>query len=117
MTPALSPSDSAAAIRGAIYARKSTDHTHAECDRSVERQVAHARTFAASKGWQVLDEHIYVDDGVSGADFVTRSGFLRLMNTLKKPPPPFHVLVMADGDRLGRSSIDMPVVLRTVCEA
>jgi DNA invertase Pin-like site-specific DNA recombinase len=72
-----------------IYARKSTDQSAvADDQKSVARQVEHARSYATSKGWNVLDEHVYVDDGISGAEFANRPGFLRLMNALK-PRPPF----------------------------
>ena len=81
----------------AIYARKSTDQTGvADEQKSVARQIDHARAYAARKGWTVLDEHVYVDDGISGAEFANRPGFLRLMNALK-PRPPFQVLVMSRG--------------------
>ena len=54
----------------AIYARKSTDvHDVADEQKSVIRQVEHARACAERKGWSVAGEHIYVDDGVSGALF------------------------------------------------
>jgi hypothetical protein len=33
--------------------------------RSIARQVEHARAYSARKGWRVLDEHVYVDDGIS----------------------------------------------------
>ena len=72
----------------AIYARKSTEQTGvADEQKSVARQVEHARQYAARKGWTVADEHVYVDDGISGAEFTTRPGFLRLMNSLKSLPP------------------------------
>ena len=52
----------------AIYARKSTDQgAVSDEQRSVTRQVEHARSFATAKGWAVDDAHIYVDDGISGA--------------------------------------------------
>ena len=83
----------------AIYARKSTDqHDVADEDRSITRQVDHARAYAVGKGWTVVDEHLYVDDGVSGAEFTNRPGFLRLMNALK-PAPPFQVLIMSEESR------------------
>jgi DNA invertase Pin-like site-specific DNA recombinase len=70
--------------RQTIDARKSTDQSGGSDEqRSVARQVEHARTYAARKGWRVLDEHVYVDDGISGAEFADRPGFLRLLNTLK----------------------------------
>ncbi len=47
----------------AIYARKSTDQNGmGEADRSVTRQIAHARAYAKTKGWRVTDAHVYVDD-------------------------------------------------------
>ena len=37
----------------AIYARKSTEQLVADEQKSVARQVAHAREYAARKGWHV----------------------------------------------------------------
>ena len=84
-------------MTAAIYARKSTDQSGiSDEQRSVVRQVEHARSYAARKGWHVLDEHVYVDDGISGAEFATRQGYVRLMNALKLRPP-FQVLVHVRG--------------------
>jgi DNA invertase Pin-like site-specific DNA recombinase len=53
----------------AIYARKSTDQQDKGDEaKSVTRQVERAREYAARAGWAVAQEHIYVDDAVSGAD-------------------------------------------------
>jgi len=99
-------------MRAAIYARKSTEqHGVADEQKSVARQVEHARQFAATKGWTVADEHVYVDDGISGAEFAARPGFLRLMNALK-PRPPFHVLIMSEESRLGREQIEVSYALK-----
>jgi len=35
----------------------------------------------------MLDEHVYVDDDVLGAEFADRPGFPRLMNALKPRAP------------------------------
>ena len=59
---------------------------------------------------------IFVDDGVSGADFVRRAEYTRLMNSLK-PRPPFRVLVMMAQSRLGRSLDEVPYALRRITEA
>lgn len=62
----------------AIYARKSTDQTGvADDQKSVTRQIEHARAYAIRKGWTVDDGCIFVDDGVSGAEFAARPGFVR----------------------------------------
>jgi len=76
----------------------------ADEQKSVVRQVEHGRAYARSKGWIVADEHVYVDDGISGAEFANRPGFLRLMNALK-PRPRFQILVMSEESRLGREMV------------
>src|SRR5437867_653457 len=96
----------------AIYARKSTEQTGiVDEQKSVARQIDHARAYASRKGWIVADEHVYVDDGISGAEFANRPGFLRLMNALK-PRPPFQVLVMSEESRLGREAIETAYALK-----
>ena len=77
----------------AIYARKSTEQNGvSDEEKSITRQVEHAKAYAAKKSWVVAEEHVYVDDGISGAEFVKRPGFLRLMNALK----PKHAFRRAD---------------------
>ncbi len=101
----------------AIYARKSTDQNGvADDQRSVRRQVDHARQYAARKGWTVDDASVFVDDGVSGAEFTKRPGLLRLMNALK-PRPPFQVLVMSEESRLGREAIETAYALKQIVTA
>ena len=52
----------------AIYARKYTEQNGvADEAKSVTRQIEHAKAYALKKGWQVADEFVYVDDGISGA--------------------------------------------------
>lgn len=104
-------------MRAAVYARKSTEQTGVAAEaRSVTRQIENAKAYAESKGWTVSDEHIYMDDGVSGAEFVKRPGFLRLMNALK-PRPPFHVLVMSEESRLGREAIQVGYAFKQIVDA
>ncbi len=89
-------------LKAAIYARKSTDDSdRAEDNKSVVRQVEHARRYAEAKGWIVEREHVYVDDGVSGAEFRNRPGLLRMLNSLKE----FDVIVMSELSRLGRDMV------------
>src|SRR4030095_6059151 len=100
----------------AIYARKSTDQNVADEQKSVTRQIDHSRAYAASKGWTVLEQHVYVDDGVSGAEFAKRPGFVRLMNALS-PRPPFQVLIMSEESRLGREAIETAYALKQLIVA
>ena len=32
--------------------------------------------YAERKGWTVADDHVYVDDGISGAEFENRPGLM-----------------------------------------
>jgi site-specific DNA recombinase len=101
----------------AIYARKSTEQNGvADEQKSVARQVEHARAYAERKGWTVSDDHVYIDDGISGAEFANRPGFLRLMNALK-PRPSFHALIMSEESRLGREAIETAYALKQIVTA
>src|ERR671919_1381224 len=101
----------------AIYARKSTEQSGiGDEEKSVPRQIDHAKAYAAKRGWTVAGEHIYSDDGISGAEFVKRPGFLRLMNALK-PRPAFQVLIMSEESRLGREQIETAYALKQIMDA
>ena len=101
-------------MHAAIYARKSTDQKGVvDAEKSVTRQIEHATAYAHRKGWTVADDHVYVDDGISGAEFAKRPGFLRLMNALK-PTPPFQVIVMSEESRLGREAIETAYALKQI---
>ena len=104
-------------MTAAIYVRKSTDQSSVTDEqRSVARQIEHARAYASKKGWTVADEHVYADDGISGAEFANRPGFLRLMNALK-PRAPFQILVMSEESRLGREAIETAYALKQLVQA
>ena len=101
----------------AIYARKSTDQsTLADDAKSVTRQVEHAQAYATRNGWTIAEAYIFIDDGISGAEFEKRPGFLRLMDALH-PRPPFHVLVMSEASRLGREAIETNYALKRLLTA
>ena len=101
----------------AIYARKSTDQSGvADHQKSVARQIEHARAYAARQGWTVADEHLFVDDGISGAEFAARPGFVRMMNVLK-PRAPFRALIMSEISRLGREQIETAYALKQLAVA
>jgi DNA invertase Pin-like site-specific DNA recombinase len=47
----------------AVYCRKSTEQTGVSDDqKSIARQLDHAREYAARKGWTVVDEHVARND-------------------------------------------------------
>ena len=101
----------------AIYARKSTEQAGVTDEqRSVTRQIDHARASALAHGWVVGDQYIFADDGISGAEFRKRPGLTRLLNTLR-PRPPFQVLVMSEESRLGREQIETAYVVKQILDA
>ena len=87
-----------------IYARKSTDQDVEDAEKSVARQIQHARAYATRRGWVVDEASIFSDDGISGAEWgVRRPGLSRMMDSLN-PRPRFQVLIMSEESRLGRES-------------
>ena len=101
----------------AVYARKSTEQSGiSEEAKSVTRQIEHAKLYALRRGCTVGDEYVYSDDGISGAEFSKRPGFLRLMNALK-PRPPFQALIMSEESRLGREAIETAYTLKQIITA
>ena len=101
----------------AIYARKSNEqHGVTDEQKSVARQVDHARQYARDNGWTVDESSIFVDDGISGAEFAGRPGFVALMNALK-PKPRFGVLIMSELSRLGREQIETAYAMKQLSVA
>ena len=61
-----------ASLRAAVYCRKSNLQEDA---RSVTRQREQALAYARDQGWSVAPDHIFIDDGRSGAlDETRRAG-------------------------------------------
>ncbi len=105
-----------AGLRFAVYARKSNEDARHEDHRSTARQVEQARRYVAAKGGEVLAEHLYTDDAVSGAEFKARAGLLRLLDALKNGKP-FNALVMSEESRLGREQVETAYILKSITDA
>ena len=75
-----------------------------------DRRSLHSQNFLA------VVETCIVDDGVSGAEFSNRPGFVRLMAALK-PRAQFQVLIMSGKSRLGRESIETAYALKQLITA
>ena len=103
-------------MTAAVYARKSTsqDDVAAEA-KSVHRQVEGAKSFITSRGWTLDDVHIYVDDGVSGALFLERPEFQRMMRDAEAGA--FDAVVLFDLDRFGRNGHQSMVALHALAQA
>jgi site-specific DNA recombinase len=104
-------------MNAAVYARKSNDQAERDdADKSVTRQIAHAKAFAAKQGWTVDDAHVYADDGISGVHFDSRPGYVRLLNALK-PRAPFEVLIVSELSRIGREQFETGYAMKQLSQA
>jgi len=97
--PALS---SGRRLRCAIYARFSSDRQSAV---SIDDQIRKCREHARREGWAVLDEHLYVDEAISGAT-TTRMGLQRLLSAAENPTRAFDAILIDDTSRLTRKLAD-----------
>src|SRR5262245_25160319 len=106
----------ATGVTAAIYARKSTEQIGIASEmKSVGRQVANARAFALSKGWRVPDEFVFVDDGISGAEFKRRPGLQAMLRFLDRPL--FQVVIVAEQKSLGRESSETGYLIKRFAQA
>ena len=104
-------------MKAAIYARISAEDSR-DAESSVQRQIELAKAYAARKGWSVSDDHVYVDNGISGAEFVDRPGFARMFAAVpKRGKAPFDVLVMSELSRLGRDAYRVPFFVGELADA
>jgi DNA invertase Pin-like site-specific DNA recombinase len=104
-------------MRAAIYARKSTEQNVSDDAKSVTRQVELARAFATRQGWTAAESHVYIDDGICGAEFVGRPGLAALTLAARGKPRPFDVLVTMDVDRIGREQFAVASELLRIVQA
>lgn len=86
-------------LRCACYTRFSTDK---QTPISIEDQTRKCREFAEGKGWEMLGQHLYTDEAVSGAG-TDRLGLKRLLAAAKSLPRPFDVILVDDTSRLSRN--------------
>src|SRR4051812_45945421 len=105
-------------MRAAIYARKSTVQDGvADEAKSVTRQIENARAFAGRQGWDVADSHVYVDDGISGAEFKRRPGFQRMLSAALVKKPPFGVLIVSEQKSIGREASETAFTIKQLAQA
>ncbi len=106
-----SPPPPLAGLRFAVYARKSNEDARTEDHKSTGRQIENARRYVEARGGEVLADHVYTDEEISGAEFRNRAGLLRLLTAVENGRP-FSGLVMMEKSRLGRESIETQWTLK-----
>jgi site-specific DNA recombinase len=94
-------------MRVALYARVSTGRQQQA--QTIEQQLVQLRTYVATQqGWQVCEEHIFRDDGHSGAT-LDRPGLDALRDQAARAA--FDAVVVCAPDRLARNFVHQMVVL------
>jgi site-specific DNA recombinase len=89
-------------LRCAAYARYSSD---LQSPRSIEDQLRICREYAQSRGFMYLEEHIYVDEALSGVG-ADRPGLGRLLDAALSSARPFDIILLDDSSRLARNTKD-----------
>ena len=99
----------------AVYIRVSTDE---QTELSPESQLEKVREYAQRSGLLILEDHIYIDAGISGKSAQRRPEFMRMIAAAKEPEHPFSVLLLWKFSRFARNqeeSIFYKSILRSKC--
>ena len=89
-------------LRCAAYARYSSD---LQSPLSIEDQLRICREYAQSRGFVFLEEHVYVDEALSGVG-ADRPGLGRLLDAALSHARPFDIILLDDSSRLARNTKD-----------
>jgi site-specific DNA recombinase len=93
-------------MRVAIYARVST--TRQAQAQTIEQQLDRLRTAVAERGWTLEEEHVYRDDGYSGAG-LSRPGLDRLRDQAALAE--LDLVLVTAPDRLARNYVHQVLLL------
>lgn len=90
----------------ATYIRVSTED---QTEFSPDAQLFEIRKFAASHGYIIPNEFIFVDDGISGKNTGKRPHFNRMIGVAKQKPKPFDAILLWKFSRFARNREDSVV--------
>jgi site-specific DNA recombinase len=93
-------------MRAAVYARVSTPR-QAQAQ-TIEQQLDRLRSAVAGHGWELEDQHVYRDDGYSGAG-LGRPGLDRLRDHAALAD--LDVVVVTAPDRLARNYVHQVLLI------
>lgn len=100
---------------GAAYIRVSTEE---QTELSPESQLEEIYKYADREQIQILQNHIYLDAGISGKKAENRPEFMRMIAEAKRTPKPFSVILLWKYSRFARNqeeSIFYKSILRSRC--
>lgn len=87
----------------AAYIRVSTDD---QVEYSPDAQLVEIRKYAASHGYVLPNEFIFLDEGISGKHTEKRPEFNRMIGTAKQKPRPFDAILLWKFSRFARNRED-----------
>jgi site-specific DNA recombinase len=93
-------------MRVAVYARVST--TRQAQAQTIEQQLTRLRSFVERHSWTLSDQHIYRDDGYSGAS-LNRPGLDRLRDNAAQAA--FDAVLITAPDRLARKYVHQVLLI------
>lgn len=101
--------------RAACYIRVSTDD---QIEYSPDSQLREMRIYAKQHNIEILENHIYIDEGISGRKAETRPRFQAMIANAKTKPKPFDLVLLYKFSRFARNREDSVVyksLLRKKC--
>lgn len=85
---------------GAAYIRVSDER---QDEYSPDSQLKKIREYAAREGYQIPEEFVFYDDGISGRDVKKRDDFNRMIAIAKEKTHPFDIIYVWKFSRFARS--------------
>lgn len=99
----------------AAYIRVSTDD---QIEFSPDAQLRALKNWAHANDYLIDQDHIYIDEGISGRKAERRPAFMAMIAAAKQKPAPFEAILVHKFDRFARSREDSVVyksLLRKEC--
>ena len=99
----------------AVYIRVSTEE---QAELSPESQMKEIQKYAQREGIVILQDHVYIDAGISGKKAEKRPEFMRMIASAKEKDCPFTVLLLWKFSRFARNqeeAIFYKSILRSKC--
>lgn len=90
----------------AAYIRVSTDD---QAEYSPDAQLVEIRKYAASHGYIIPEQYIFIDEGISGKKTVKRDNFNKMIGVAKTKPKPFDAILLWKFSRFARNREDSVV--------
>ena len=87
----------------ACYIRVSTDD---QVEYSPDSQLKKVKEYAAKNDILLLEDHIYIDEGISGKQTKNRAAFNAMIGVAKQKPKPFDMILLWKFSRFARNRED-----------